>query len=185
MIKNILKVVIRALVTKDRLHDKVTNLLSSILSDISIYDIGASYFYHKRFEVFYKSKNSVLHSIDPNSNNLLYLDNWKFKSIVKKFPYAVGGSNEERILNVTKIDSGSSLLNFDFNKNNDHRIVKENLLPIKQKKITVKSFKDLYRDTVREKDLVIFKIDTQGTELEILESIVQNDLKEKILCVEV
>ena len=185
MIKKVIKGIIRILIPRERIHYKIIKHLSKILNDISIYDLGASYFYHKRFEVFYRSRNTILNSVDPNAKNLSYLDDWRFESEIKIHPFAVGGKNEVSILNITKIDSGSSLLNFDFNNNNEHRIVKNNLLPIKKKKIKLKSFNDIFKETIRENDLAIFKIDIQGTELDVLESIIDVDLKKKILCVEV
>ena len=185
MIKKTIKKILRYIITSHRRHDYILNKLSLILDNVSIYDIGASYRIHDRFEVFFKSKFSNIFTIDPNSHNLEYVNKWNYKSKITKVPYAVGKKTEERILNIARIDSGSSLLDFDFNNNNNHRIVKENLLPIEKKFINVKSFNEVLNETLRKDDYIILKLDTQGTELEILESIDDKVSKNNILCVEV
>ena len=159
--------------------------LASILPEINVFDVGASYFPHKNFDIFLNSENTNWYAVDPNEKNLNYIDdNWPYKARVTKIPYALSNDGKKKPFYLTKIDSGSSNLKFDFNQNLKHRISFENLLPIVSSEIETRSAKEIIYENTNNKLPLVVKLDTQGTEFEIIKSLGKEYIQDKLCCIE-
>ena len=81
-------------------------------------------------------------------------------------------------LNIASTDSGSSLLNIEINELHNYRIRKEDFLPVEKKIVkTIKTEKIFQKFSDDQPTLL--KLDTQGTELNILDGI--EDIKKEKL----
>jgi FkbM family methyltransferase len=151
-------------------RDKTDVLLDEFISDISMIDIGSSYFIDNKWHNFLRSKKVTWISIEPNDDNLDYLKNWNYeaKLIVKNI--CLSNQVKEKTLYVTKIDSGSSLKKPNIHSSMKIRMKKTNenyLFPYEEKKIKCETLNNII--LVDKKKSYFLKIDTQGSELDILE----------------
>ena len=138
----------------------------SQIESLTLVDIGASYFLHKPWIPLILGGRAKLISIDPNSENLNYLDH--FPNIdVKKVPAALSSEEGLRALFVTNVDSGSSLFPPEPSEEDLIRSpgLYDYLFPLREVTLEVTTL-DLL--TNRNEDFLAVKIDTQGAELEIL-----------------
>ncbi len=155
---------------RDLKRDKTDILLDKFISDVSVIDIGSSYFIDNKWDHFLGSKKVTWISIEPNNDNLNYLKNWNYKAklIVKNI--CLSNQVKEKTLYVTKIDSGSSLKKPNIHSSMKIRMEKTNenyLFPYEEKKIKCETLNNIIlADT---KKSFFLKIDTQGSELDILE----------------
>ena len=159
--------------------------LSKILPATNVIDIGASYFPHGRFDIFLNSEKTFWVAIDPNIDNLSYVDNWNYKSNVIKVAEALSFKGGVMDFFKTNIDSGSSNLRFDFNENIKHRISYKNLIPIEEKKINTIKLIDVISDLEDTNIPCVIKLDTQGTEFDILKSLGEEYIKKNIISIEI
>ena len=138
----------------------------SQIESLTLVDIGASYFLHKPWIPLILGGRAKLISIDPNSENLNYLD--RFPNIdVKKIPAALSSEEGLRVLYVTNVDSGSSLFPPEPSEEDLIRSpgLYDYLFPLRELTLEVTTL-DLV--TIENSDFLAVKIDTQGAELEIL-----------------
>lgn len=158
--------------------------ISKYLPEVNVIDVGASYFPHAKFQIFLNSIKTNWYAIDPNVDNLSYINNWKHNAKVYKIPKALSSGGGNQILYKTKIDSGSSTLKFNLSDNLNHRIVKSNLFPITELQINTISFQQFINDNCNKDLNFIMKLDTQGTEFDIVSS-VEKQIFENLICVEI
>lgn len=136
------------------------------IESLAFVDIGASYFLHKPWLPLILGGRAKLISIDPNSENLNYLDH--FPNIdVKKVPAALSSEEGLRTLYVTNVDSGSSLFPPEPSEEDLIRSpgLYDYLFPLREVTIEVTTLDFLI---TKSSDFLAVKIDTQGAELEIL-----------------
>ena len=171
LIKNFLKKFRIFYIIKDKIQiPNSEKKITSILPGCNCIDVGASYFEHSKWRVFLKSINTEWIAVDPNAKNLNYLQNWRWKSKLKAIDKGLSEDGGEKILYVTNTDSGSSIkkpLIAD-----SHKIRKINLdyfFPYQEKKILTTTLFDIVKSLNNTKPLFI-KLDTQGSELDILKS---------------
>jgi FkbM family methyltransferase len=147
---------------------KIEKLITSILPESTCIDVGASYFEHSKWRVFLKSKKINWISVDPNAHNLTYLKDWRWQSKLKVVNQGLSQNGGEVYLYVTNVDSGSSIKKPKLPSSMKMRLVGESyFFPYKKKKIITKSLKTLIKQNYNSNPFFI-KLDTQGTELDIL-----------------
>ena len=166
-----------------RLRRRIEDILISILPPVTILDIGASYFPHIKWRLFLNSKETDWYAIDPNEHNLNYTNNWIWNCKINKLPTAVFSISGKHPFYITNIDSGSSLLEPSFNANIEHRSSRDYFIPYKKVKLETKDINEIFRNNIKTPGPYVIKLDTQGTEFDIVKSLNSNYL-EKILCFE-
>ena len=137
-----------------------------LVKNLTLVDIGASYFLHKPWIPLILKGQARLVSVDPNSENLNYLN--FFPGIdVEKVPAALSSETGTRTLYVTNVDSGSSLLPPDPSDEDLLRSphMHDYLFPVQEVTLEVTTL-DLL-PSIKDHWLAV-KIDTQGAELEVL-----------------
>ena len=151
---------------KNHQREKIISLFDNHV----LVDVGASYFSPKTWNLALKSPSSRLIAIDPNGDNLDYLK-YNNQAKVTLIREAVGRRLESRILYKTPTDSGSSLyrprLSQEF-KLKSRVGADRGLFPYQEIEITTVPLLDAIGE-LSDNDLLWIKLDTQGTELEILE----------------
>lgn len=166
-------------------RNKTDNLLEKLIPEIIVVDIGSSYFIDNKWQFYLNSKKITWISVEPNDNRLDYLKNWQYKSnlVIKNICFS--NTKGEKTLYVTQIDSGSSLKKPNIHPAMSKRMgkVKKNyLFPFKEKKIISETLDSLMQ-TIDQKPCFL-KIDTQGSELDILKGATQLLDKKKIIGLE-
>ena len=149
---------------------------------LTLVDIGASYFLHKPWIPLILGGRAKLLSIDPNSQNLSYLDHFPNLD-VKKVPAALYSEQGVRTLYVTNVDSGSSLFPPQPSEEDlvRHPGLYDYFFPLKEVALEVTTL-DLL--AISSSNFLAVKIDTQGAELEILKGASELLRKGRILSVE-
>lgn len=150
--------------------------------NLTLIDVGASYFLHKPWIPLILAKRVRLIAVDPNAQNLSYLDSYPAIAVTK-VSEALSSSPGEQTLYVTNVDSGSSLFppkpsREDFLRSPQLR---DYLFPVREEEINVTTL-DLLPITGN--DAVALKIDTQGAELEILKGAASLLKQRRIMSVE-
>jgi FkbM family methyltransferase len=147
---------------------KLEKVISGFLPECNCIDVGASYFEHSKWRVFLKSRKTNWIAVDPNAHNLTYLKNWRWNSKLKVVDQGLSQNGGEVTLYVTNVDSGSSIKKPKLSDSMKLRMVEENyFFPYQEKKIITKSLKTLIEENYNPNPFFI-KLDTQGTELDIL-----------------
>jgi FkbM family methyltransferase len=170
IIKNKLKEYKFLLKIKNYLYsDKVSRIMSIDMPENNCIDVGASYFEHSKWRVFLNSKNTKWIAVDPNIHNLEYTKKWRWECKVNTVSSGLSEDGGSKTLYVTNIDSGSSLKKVNIHESNTERI-KGNMdyfFPVTEKKIETISLKKVIEDNANTGPIFI-KLDTQGTELDII-----------------
>ena len=164
-----------------RIKRKIKKEIIKILPHVNVIDIGASYYPHSKWSVFMNSKNTFWLAVDPNFKNLKYTKDWHWASKINKSGKAIAAKKGEETLFITNVDSGSSLLKPVLKRKIFHRHDENYFFPFKKTDIQVISLNDLIKDTPD--NFFILKLDTQGTEFDILKNLDLN-FWDKILCIE-
>jgi FkbM family methyltransferase len=164
---------------------KIGIKMSKILPSVSCIDIGASYYPHPAWEIFRRSENAFWVAVEPNIQNLFYINHWNSSSKVILVETGLSEKGGKQILFVTNIDSGSSLNEPVLEKNMEHRIPSlDYFFPLKKVEIDTLTINDIVRKLISSTDPIIIKIDTQGTEFSILRAMDENIIKTRLICVE-
>lgn len=78
-IKQQLKIYLELLMSifsyETRIKRRLEKILVTVLPQMNVIDIGASYFPHGKWKLFMKSKKINWYAVDPNEHNLHYADN--------------------------------------------------------------------------------------------------------------
>lgn len=154
--------------------------------DFTFVDIGASYYPHPEWALFYRCKNATLLCVDPNEQNLGYATHWKKACSIEARGIAISGGGGSRTLYVTRTDSGSSLLPIVLNRNVGQRLPgTEHIFPIREKEIQTVALADLLSEAKSSKSIVL-KIDVQGLEYELIESLFNgSEIESRLIAIEV
>jgi len=156
---------------KIRKWDKNGRAIAKKLTDIVCVDLGASYFPHTRWLVFLEAPGVDWIAVDPLVQNLSYKQNWPWQCELEAVAMAISGSGGNRILYCTNVDSGSSLLEpRPTNQFSDaYRLDEKSqkyMFPISQVSIKTVRLNDVV--ATKPSKYLLLKMDTQGSELEIL-----------------
>ena len=181
--KKIIEVIKILLFRSFRYKIKVRKCINSILEEQVIIDVGASYYPHLKWDIFVNNLKTNWIAIDPNSHNLLYCDNWLYKSKITKLPLAVSGEGGTKTLYITNVDSGSSLLMPRVNSNLEHRTLQSYFFPLKESLIDTVSLNSIIEKYVLNNPFAL-KIDIQGSEFDLIKNLT-NDKLQNLLGIEI
>ena len=175
-IRDIFKILLPDVVVKKiqkyrKKNNELIEIISPILPRTICIDVGASYFCHGKWYIFLESINILWIAVEPNEKNLEYINQWNYHCDIKSITTGLSREGGEQVIYITNVDSGSSLLEPIITDGMRHRIKELRLdyfFPLEKKKILTKTLKNIVDDEAGS-DPVIVKLDTQGTELSILE----------------
>jgi FkbM family methyltransferase len=166
----------------------ILNLSTRIVGRTTAIDVGASYFPHVHWDVIRRSSTATWVAVDPNSSNLSYLKSWHSsnKSNLVEIPFGLSKKSGLNKLYVTNVDSGSSLLEPIISDDWIHRSTTSYFFPFKTTFVTCLSLDEAihYIDPNFSDSPIWLKMDTQGSELDILNSLSSRYLLENIVMVE-
>lgn len=160
--------------------------LSNLLESTVCVDIGASHFPHPKWWVFLQSPNSLWLAIDPVAESLNYVEGWPWRCRVEAIPVAVGISSGSRTFYITNLSTGSSLRSPRPSLRNEYRFTSQDLsyfFPISEVQIETVSLLSIL-ERFGSHHRFVLKLDTQGSEFEILESISPLIEAQRILAIE-
>jgi FkbM family methyltransferase len=148
---------------------RISRHLSSVLPATICVDVGASYYPHTRWHTFLSAPKVHWVAVEPNEANLAYLKNWSYPCRVTAFKTGLSRDGGPQTLHVTNVDSGSSLLPPVIAASMEHRFPnRDYFFPVKEKTIETTTLEQVVRDQP-DGAPVFVKLDTQGTELSILQ----------------
>ena len=171
-----------------RLLARKLNLEETLMDaygNLTLIDIGASYFIPKRWTYAAKSKKSRLIAIDPNEQNLKHLQG-SITCSLEIIPLAVGKEIYERNFYILDPDSGSSLFKPKLRPEHIIRLSSEKIRsfhPTRVIKVSTHPFTKVVVDVDTESPIWM-KLDVQGAELEILKDLENFSAKERIVLIE-
>ena len=172
LIRNILKKIKFLNLIKDLIRTKpLDSTLINILPDIVCIDVGASYFEHYKWRIFLKSKKTLWIASDPNFSNLDYFKNINYNCRIKTIKDAIHIKEGLIDINITNIDSGSSVKSIEIPEIMKMRVDQNYFFPLKNTKINATTINNLLNDKINVDVPVFIKLDTQGSEFDIIKSI--------------
>ena len=154
-----------------RKQNRLIKLVAPNLPNCICIDVGASYYPHGKWSLFLESKNTQWIAVEPNEKNLGYIQSWVWPSKVKTVTTGLSCEGGIKTLYVTNVDSGSSLLQPVITESMKHRIKEGGLayfFPMRTVEINTISLADVIAKESTELPVFV-KLDTQGTELSILQ----------------
>ena len=170
------------------LHHKLTSYGADFAGGTVAIDIGASYFPHVHWDVVRRCPNACWIAIDPNADNLQYLEKWQSHSLSKlvAVPTGVSQAGGKRTLYVTNIDSGSSILRPDIGEDWNNRVDHSYFFPVREVPIECTSLNNVLEEYTREYgDAPLWiKLDTQGSECDILSGLDSKKLANNVITIE-
>lgn len=160
--------------------------LSNALPEVVCIDVGASHYTHTTWWLFLNSPKATWIAVEPNPASLTYLNRWPWKARPVPVTSGLSEFGGEQKLFVTNVDTGSSLLRPVITGAMVDRVsdvARDYLFPITERVIQTQSLSQLLNGEL-EKPLFI-KLDTQGSELSILRSVVSSDSKFDVVGIEI
>lgn len=191
MYLSFLKGRLRRIIDRIQLGPKVYKLsliASRLCSDTVALDCGASYFPHPQWGCVRQNSSCTWISFDPNGENLDYLNHWGVKHNARLIRNNIGlaGESGAKILYKTHIDSGSSILKPRLCDDWNHRLDSGYFFPLSEVLIDCMSLNDFFHqtDVLHNAAPLWVKLDTQGSELEILRGIGETHSRTSLVLVE-
>jgi FkbM family methyltransferase len=176
----------KSLSSSYRIKNTIANKVASVLPRIVCIDVGASYYPHPNWEVFRRSPNTLWIAVEPNADNLFYLNNWSWTSRPVSVEQGLSELGGSQTLYVTNIDSGSSLLEPVIEASMAHRVLSlDYFYPLKKVAIDTITLQQVIDQTNDFKSPISIKLDTQGSEFSIIRSVNQTVLETRVFCVEI
>ncbi|MFO1249564.1 MAG: FkbM family methyltransferase, partial [Inhella sp.] len=148
---------------------RLSALLSPYLPPAVCIDVGASYYPHAKWLLFLNSPKVRWVAVEPNEANLAYVRSWAWPCQVSTCTTGLSRDGGPQTLFVTNVDTGSSLLMPEIGPAMQHRITNlDYFFPVRERRIETITLERVQQDLPQ--DLPVFvKLDTQGTELSILQ----------------
>lgn len=148
---------------------RLARQLSPYLCGSVCIDVGASYYPHTKWEIFLASPETRWVAVEPNEKNLGYVKQWHWPSQVSSVTLGLSRAGGPQTLHITNIDSGSSLLPPVISPNLKYRVTNHDyFFPVRTKVIETLTLSQVV-EGVPVVAPVFVKLDTQGTELSILQ----------------
>jgi FkbM family methyltransferase len=151
------------------LPSRVSKQLSPYLPATVCVDIGASYYPHVKWLAFLNAPKIQWLAVEPNEANIAYVNSWAWPCQVSTCTTGLSRDGGLQTLYVTNVDTGSSLLPPEITQSMKHRVTNLGyFFPVTERSIEtltlVKALAGLSATVP-----VFVKLDTQGTELSILQ----------------
>jgi FkbM family methyltransferase len=148
---------------------RVANLIGPALPETICVDVGASYYPHVKWLVFLNAPNTRWVAVEPNVKNLGYLQDWEWPCQISSCAVGLSREGGEQTLYVTNVDSGSSLLPPEIPMSMKHRVTNlDYFFPVVKRQIETITLPQAIAELPQTSPIFI-KLDTQGTELSILQ----------------
>lgn len=148
---------------------RLSNLVSPYLPPTICVDVGASYYPHGKWLAFLNSPQTQWVAVEPNEVNIAYVNSWSWPCKVTACTTGLSRNGGQQTLYVTNVDTGSSLLKPEISASMKHRI--QNLdyfFPVKERQIETMTLEHALKGLLQDAPIFV-KLDTQGTELSILQ----------------
>lgn len=150
--------------------------LANALPPVLCVDVGASFFPHTSWWLFLDSSVTHWVAVEPNEGNLRYLERWPWAASVEACPFGLSGHGGEQTLYLTNVDTGSSLLEPVLPSETSHRLVdgtRDYFFPFVERAIETRTLVSVAESAPLRP--IIVKLDTQGTELAIVEPLLRDE----------
>jgi FkbM family methyltransferase len=150
-------------------NTRLAKVLSNHLPPSVCVDVGASYYPHRKWDLFIRSPATRWIAVEPNFANADYVRTWPWRSTATLCPTGLSREGGKQKLHVTNVDSGSSLLPPVIPQSMMHRVRNHDyFFPVRELEIDTLTLMQVV-DGVGGDAPVFVKLDTQGTELSILQ----------------
>jgi FkbM family methyltransferase len=149
-------------------------------------DVGASYYPHTSWWLFLGSSNSNWVAVEPNEKNLTYLKQWPWNAKSRAVVMGLSEPGGRQTLHLTNVDSGSSLLEPVIPPSMKHRLGEAGesyFFPVTKVDIETRTLHSVITEMGDFPTVV--KLDTQGSELSILKSAVNESTTAGIVGIEI
>ena len=160
--------------------------LQDVLPVTNCVDVGASYYPHTSWWLFLGTSNSNWTAVEPNEKNLTYLKKWPWKAKSRAVVKGLSEHGGIQVLNLTNVDSGSSLLEPVIPPSMKHRLGEAGetyFFPVTKVDIDTRTLQSVMTEMGDYPTVV--KLDTQGSELSILKSAVNESTPTRIVGIEI
>lgn len=148
---------------------RVSKLLSPHLPAAVCVDVGASYYPHGKWLAFLNAPATQWLAVEPNEDNIGYVKSWIWPCKVSACTTGLSREGGAQTLHVTNIDSGSSLLPPEIPASMKHRVRNlDYFFPVTPRKIDTLTLGQAIAGLPATPPIFV-KLDTQGTELSILQ----------------
>ena len=149
---------------------RANRLALRLLPEVTIVDVGASHFLHRKWLPAFQNITTNVVAVDPNEWNLDYLRSIRLRATLIPYPTALSGEGGNQTFYVTNVDTGSSL-----NRPSPTPIQNTRLggqphsyfYPMREVSIPTETLEMLVENLKIHSPMFI-KLDTQGSELDIL-----------------
>ena len=160
--------------------------LQNALPVTNCVDVGASYYPHTSWWLFLGTSTSNWAAVEPNEENLTYLRYWPWKSKSRAVAIGLSEHGGKQLLHLTNVDSGSSLLEPVIPLSMKHRLGEAGetyFFPVTKVDIDTRTLQSVITELGDYPTIV--KLDTQGSELSILKSAVNESTPMRIVGIEI
>jgi FkbM family methyltransferase len=148
---------------------RVSKLLSPYLPAAVCVDVGASYYPHGKWLAFLNAPRTQWLAVEPNEPNIGYVKSWVWPCQVSACTTGLSRDGGIQTLYVTNVDSGSSLLPPEITPSMKHRVSNlDYFFPVSERRIQTLTLVQVLAG-LSSSAPVFVKLDTQGSELSILQ----------------
>lgn len=148
---------------------RISGLLSPHLPVSVCVDVGASYFPHGKWLTFLNAAKTQWLAVEPNEANIGYIKSWGWPCQVSACTTGLSREGGAQTLYVTNVDTGSSLLPPEITESMKHRVADlDYFFPVTERKIETLTLVQALAGLSATAPVFV-KLDTQGTELSILQ----------------
>lgn len=148
---------------------RVSKLLSPFLPAAVCVDVGASYYPHGKWLQFLNAPTTQWLAVEPNEANIGYLKSWIWPCQVAACTTGLSREGGVQTLYVTNVDTGSSLLPPEIPASMKHRVSNlDYFFPLTERRIETITLVQALAGLSTTAPVFV-KLDTQGTELSILQ----------------
>lgn len=147
---------------------KISNFISPYVPETICIDVGASYYPHTNWFFFLSAPKVKWFVVEPNVENIGYTKNWAWPCKFELCNKGLSATGGNQTLYITNTDSGSSLLLPKIPPSMRHKYVNlDYFYPIREQVIETVTLVDVISN-YSDKAPIFIKLDTQGSELDIL-----------------
>jgi FkbM family methyltransferase len=148
---------------------RISKLLSPHLPMSVCVDVGASYYPHGKWLTFLNAPRTQWLAVEPNEANISYVKSWIWPCQVSACTTGLSREGGMQTLYVTNVDTGSSLLPPEIPQSMKHRVRNlDYFFPVTERRIETLTLEQALAGLSATAPVFV-KLDTQGTELSILQ----------------
>lgn len=148
---------------------RISKQLSPYLPATICVDVGASYYPHGKWLVFLNAPRTQWLAVEPNEANIGYVKSWSWPCQVSACTTGLSHEGGTQTLYVTNVDTGSSLLPPEITPSMKHRVSNlDYFFPVTERRIDTLTLVQALEGPSATAPVFV-KLDTQGTELSILQ----------------